>query len=412
MRFFEKIIVAALIVALLACEDKEAAAPSIVLTIMDVSDSKRLLEWGELENAEGYQVWRSVERDGILQGPVLLDSVDFLTLSYVDESVPLASQVQYYVETTINGRQVKSNIVFSPGATYLPILPYQMELLPDKNLAVVRGYNSIFLVDYEEQIIVGRRDFSGQLGGFDLGKFNGEMEMYLPSTDHNIYIVDPYDLSMIDTLMAGYSVSSVAVSSKGTIYFSCSHSAAPLKLYDRATMNFISQHPGESNSGILLKSDTVLVAISSTLSPATMSYYTFNDAGTLTSRSDDPYGWDYEMDSERFSVSSQYVVTSTEGFVYTADANLTHVTTLSNGGSTLTDFEFSEDGGTIYSACSNAQRVNKHVINGSSSSAIATKGYPWLLARKADELVLLSSPGAFSPWNTTNRVIIERVSLK
>lgn len=411
MRFFNKSLGVALVAALIACNDEDAPGPSIVLTIVDISDSKRLLKWEEVENAKVYNLSRSVRRNGVLKGPVLIASVDFLSLSYVDESLPLASEIEYYVETTINGRQIKSNVVSSSGATYLPILPYQMKLLPDKNLAVVRDYRSIFLVDYEEQVIVARREFSGKLGGFDLGNFNGQKEMYLPSTDHNIYIMDPYDLSMIDTLIGSYPVHSVAVNSKGMIYYSCSDWQAPLKLYDRATMTFISQHAGESNSGILLKSDTDLVAISSGLSPATMSYYTFNREGGLLSKSDDPYHWDYEMDSERVKMSSQYIVTSTGGFVYNADASLTHVTTLSNGYSTMTDFEFSEDGGTIYSAVSNAQHVNKHVINGSASS-ITTIGYPWMLIRNGDELIVLSSPEAFSPWNITNRVIVERIPLK
>ena len=412
MRFFNKFLgVAALIAALIACKDEEDPGPSIVLTIMDISDSKRLLEWEELENAEGYNIWRSIGRNGVLQDPVLIASVNFLTLSYVDEDVPLASKIQYYIETTINGRQIKSNLVSSSGASYLPILPYQMKLLPDKNLAVVRDYNTVFLVDYEQQAIVGRRDFPGKLGSFDLGSFNGKREMYLPCSDHNLYIVDPYDLSVIDTLRASYPIESVAVNSKGMIYLSCSHPQAPLKVYDRATMTFISQHAGESDSGILLKSDNNLLAISSHISPATMSFYTFTDAGALLSKSDDPYNWDYEMDSERMKMSSQYIVTSAEGFVYTADASLTHVTTLFNGIYALTDFEFSEDGGTIYSAVSNARHISKRVINGP-ASFIATKGYPWMLARNGTELVVLSSPEAFSPWNRTNRVIVERVPLK
>ena len=72
--------------------------------------------------------------------------------------------------------------------------------------------------------------------------------------------------------------------------------------------------------------------------------------------------------------------------------------------------EFSEDGGTVYSAISNARQVMKDVINGS-RSYIATTGYPWVLARNGNELIVLSSPESFSPSMTTNKVIVERVPL-
>ena len=396
--------------SLIACDDEAEVTPTFALSIMEISDGTRLLDWEELENAENYTVWRSVKRQGVFHEAVMIASVDFLTLSYVDEGVPVAKEVQYYVTSTADGREIRSNVVSAPGATYLPILPYQMKLLPEKNIAIVRGYNTMFLLDYEEQVIVGRREFSGKLGAFDMVDFDDRKELYVPSSDHNIYILDPYYLSMIDTLNANYPVSSVAVNSKGTIYFSCSHVQAPLKLYDRTTMTFISQHAGESDSGILLKSDTELIAISSHLSPATMSLYTFGDEGALLSRSDDPYGWDYEMDSERMKISPKYIVTSIDGFVYTADASFSHVATLAVGNNTLTDFEFSEDNNVIYSAVSNGQRVNKHVMNGV-DSYIMTTGYPWILARNGAELIVLSSPESFFPSMTTSRVIVERVPL-
>lgn len=410
MRTVGKAVTMALMAVLIACTEEEKG-PSLSLSITEISDSNRLLEWNEVVNAEGYGIWRSVKRDGVLQDPILIGSVDFLTLRYVDESVPLATELQYYVVTTVNNRELRSNVASSSGASYLPIHPYQMKLLPDENLAVVRDYSTVFLIDYDQQVIKDRREFSGKLGVFDFGTFNAHLEMYLPCSDHNIYILDPYRLNMIDTLNANYPVASVAVNSRGTIYFSCSNPQTPLKLYDRTTLALISQYQGETDSGILLQSDNRLLTVSSHLSPATMSFYTFDDTGNLISRADDPYNWDYEMDSEPLKMSAKYIVTSTEGFVYTADDNMSWVTTLVNGGSNQTDFAFSEDGGTIYSAVSSSRVIYKTIVNGLTSS-ISTKGYPWIMSRNGDQLIVLSSPTAFYPSMTTNAVIVERVSLK
>jgi hypothetical protein len=410
MRLFGKAVATAVLIAMSVACNEEESGPTIQLSVTEISDSKRLLDWNELENAEGYTIWRSVKRNGVLEEPAMLTSVSFLTLSYVDEGLPLAQEVQYYVMATVNNREVRSNTVSSTGASYLPIIPYQLKLLPDENLAVIRDYNSIFLVDYENLEIVGQREFNGKLGAFDFGMFNGKKEMYLPCSDHSVYILDPYELTMIDTLNADYPVESVAVNSKGTIYYSCSDPQTPLKLYDRSTMGFINEYDGESDSGILLQSDNRLLAVSSHISPATMSFYTFDDDGNLISRSDDPYFYDYEMDKDRLKMSSKFIVTSTEGFVYTADDNLTWVTTLTQAGSEQVDFEFSDDGGTIYVATSGQKRIFTQTVGGQSSS-ITTKGYPWAIARNGNEMIVISSPTAFSPYNITNIVIVERVDL-
>jgi hypothetical protein len=410
MRLFRKAMAMMAVIGIAMACNEEDNGPSIALSILKVSDSNRSLTWNEIENADGYRIWRTVKRSGVLHEPALIASVDFLTLHHVDENVPLAEELLYYIVTTVNNREVRSNVVSSDGATYLLIHPYQMKLLPDENLAVVRDYSTMLLVDYENQVIAGRREFNGKLGAFDMGTFNGKKEMYVPCSDHSIYIMDPYELTMIDTLIADYPVASVAVNSKGTIYYSCSDPQTPLKLYDRGTMQFISKHAGGSDSGILLQSDNRLLTVTTHISPATMSFYTFGDGGNLLSRSDDPYSWDYEMDSERLKMSSKYIVTSTEGFVYAADDNLTWITTLTRGGSNQTDFEFSEDGETIYSAVSSSRVIYKQLVNGGSSS-IATRGYPWVMARNGNELIVLSAPDPFSPGMTTNAVIIERIAL-
>jgi hypothetical protein len=398
--------VACLLTLATACHDGGDAPPTIVLTVENRSEVSRLLSWTELNHVTEYKVWRDIDH------AELLATVDFLTLEYSDDNIPLETNIEYYITATIDGTEVRSNTVSVMGGSVFYIHPYQMKLLPEQNLAVVRDYTTVFLIDYARRLIVGRREFASTLGAFDLGTFKGKKELYVPCGDHNVYIMDPYTLTMIDTLNVNSTPASVVVNSMGRMYVCTDGFQTPIRLYNRATLEFQAQYVGELGSTLLLQSDNRVLAVSRHIDPATMSIYTFDDAGTLLSKTDDPYGWHYEMDPDRVKMSSKYIVTSTQGFVYKTD-DMTWVKTLKDYGSDLTDFEFSATEGTVYAAISSKRSILKYTLGGNTGSpSIDTSGYPWIMVRNGDEMIVLSSPTAFSPSATTNKVFLERVDLK
>jgi hypothetical protein len=119
------------------------------------------------------------------------------------------------------------------------------------------------------------------------------------------------------------------------------------------------------------------------------------------------------MESDRLSVSNQFIVTSREGFIYSADQNMTHVGTITQGGANQADFEFSAEGNTIYFTVTNQRAILKSTINDGvvTTTVIITQGYPWVLARDGNTLVVLSSPVSFTLNSLTNSVIIEKITL-
>lgn len=412
--FLCSILAAALLcVVLSACDDDEPAI-RFELKVQKYSEDQLGLTWNPVKGADSYRIWRTSKISGATQGAVQVATVDWLTLEYTDTKLPLQSQLDYYVTTTVNGKEIKSNVVTEAGAQWFNFIPYQVKLFPERNLAIVRGYAEIVLVDYEQKIIVRKKTFSGKIGAIDIGTFNGEKELYVPSSDQNVYICDPYDLTVKATLVTKHPVESVAANTQGMIFLSNGDPKAPLKLYDRSTLSLINQYPGETNSGIMLQSDYKLLAVSTHISPATMSYYTFSPQGALLVKADDPYGWDYEMDAKRFRISDKYIVTATEGFIYTADEKMTLVTTLKNFGSNQSDFEFGADGSTVYAAITTQRSVLKATIsNGQAAvSSISTTGYPWVMARNGDEMIVISSPQPFYLYSTTSKALIERILLK
>jgi len=350
--------------------------------------------------------------DGPQQDPVLLASVDFLTLEYHDEQLPLNSTLQYYVSTIKDGKELKSMTVETQGAAALYILPYQMKLLPEKNLAIIRSTSDIYLLDYEKQVIVGRKTFPGKIGSIEMAVNSGKNELYVPCSDNNVYICDPYNLDVLETLVTNAPVASVAVNSNGLIFLSGEDFSWPLKIFKREPLSFVAQFSGDVNAGLELISETQLVSISTTISPANMSVYSFTDEGGLLSNQFGPVGHDYEMDGNRMKANGRYVVTSTMGEVYSVNNGISYIGAISTT-TNLTDFDFSETGNIIYSAATDRRQVIRtSVENGELSfSTLNTKSFPWIIARSGSRLIILSSPTAFTPYTLTGRIVIEKIPL-
>jgi hypothetical protein len=204
------------------------------------------------------------------------------------------------------------------------------------------------------------------------------------------------------------------VNHSGKLFCSGDYPYGRLLIYNREDLSHFSSTALDMDCGLFLKDDNHLVSVTTHLDPATMSYFTFDDAGNFVSRKDDPYNWDYEMLENPMAVSDKYIVTSTEGFIYRADESLTYVNKITAPGNNQADFEFGPDGSTVYSAVTNQRSVFKTVIgsdNTVSSTQLSTTGYPWKMARKDNTLVILSSPVSFSIYNTTNAVIVEKIGL-
>jgi len=400
-----------------ACDkDEDDQYPVLVLN----SNSTVIvsLSWSKVPSAQSYKIWRAFNDlgSGTSQGWTVIATVDANTLSFEDKQLPIANSVNYYVTAANGNVEMKSNEINTSGRTVLSILPYQMVVVPGRHRAVIRATNEIIVVDYEQGTIFRRLAFPANLGNFALAKRGNSWELYVPCYDGNLYICDPADPVILETLEIGTPATSVAVNSKGWIAVSTSDYNEPLKIYRRELLTKINGITDFEtlNAHLFFRSDYSLFSASTYISPGVLSLYTLNDQAGKISRTDDPYDWQYEITGELVDISYNYAVTSHSGLLFSLQ-DFSYQTSLTSGGSNHMDFEFSDDDNTIYAAVSNERNIIKSVIvNGkvSSTEKIPTVGYPWLLSRNGDEMVVLSAPLAFSPWALTGQVIVETVSLK
>jgi hypothetical protein len=174
-------LVAGLLVAI-SCDDNEDGNP-FSLTAEKATDTQVVLRWSPFEENDGYKVWRT--NDEINQtAPDLIATVD--EVEYWDGILPLSTSLSYYITTTVNGKEHKSNTVNITGRTTLNIVPYQVELIPDQDIAVIRDYSSILLLDHHQKIVIKKVDFNGRVGQFDMFTNNGTLEVYIPCSDNNV----------------------------------------------------------------------------------------------------------------------------------------------------------------------------------------------------------------------------------
>jgi len=397
--------VVASILFIFSCNQDDA---TFLLKAQNVGGTTIYLDWSHIEGNDGYKIWRLDEMVNP-SVPELRSTVN--DLRYLDGDLPLSASLSYYVTTKVNGRERRSNVISVAGRSSLNIVPLRMKAIPGKDIAIVQEDEWLILLDFHKKNIIKKIEFYS-MGQFDLQTYNGELELYVPGPGYSVYIMKADDLTPIDTLHVGRHVIDVAVSNTGKIFCATADFMAPLEVYRREDLEHVEDLRTDIPCSIDLRDDNHVIAVTTSLSPGTMSFFTLDEVGRMISRKDNPYDWFNGMDAWRMEVSDKFMVMSTHGIVYTADENMTYIATVSNS-SNLADFEFSADGATIYSTQTDQKSILKSTIvnNVAKSETISTAGYPWVLSRNGNTLFILSAPEPFSPYFTGDVVTIETIAL-
>jgi hypothetical protein len=205
-----------ILILIAGCEEQQIkeTAQELKLEVKKLSNTQILLTWNSIKGADEYKIWR-VNNSSDVNGPELIETVGTSTMDYVDDNLPLSPSLTYHITTNVDGKEKKSNEVEIEGAEDLPILPYQMELIPGEDLAIVRDYSDIILVNYERGTIVKKLTFQGKVGQMDLELKDGTLEFFVPCTDNNIYILKAVDLTPIDTIETGKPLAALVVNGLG-----------------------------------------------------------------------------------------------------------------------------------------------------------------------------------------------------
>ncbi|MBL7697522.1 MAG: fibronectin type III domain-containing protein [Chitinophagaceae bacterium] len=347
----------------------EDSTPEITLEISEVNDSSVSLSWNNItvrniRSVKLYRQWETIS-DGRWEyvNEVLLDENNSNTTTFLDELTPYSGLTRYFVEVTTT----EGNKLYSNGVNHYRnkdiFQSFIGNILVDtsENLLYTIGLDQglIKVIDYTKGTIVATAQLDPFIGYCALGNFNNKKELYVPTNDGWLEIMDAGSLELKDRLyVQGLAVSSV-VAHNGLLFISSSDRSesfiktGALKVYDRATKQLISRAGYSTASRLMLfpGTDTHLAELGLNVAPTPLNSYSFDGGGALLEEREDSYHGDYMMEGNlvKASPDGKYFITSRKGNIF--DSSLVYKRTVDDFSIFgYSDFEFSSDGSTIYAA--------------------------------------------------------------
>lgn len=425
----KKIIISLLLALVyLSCKKEEVIVvipndSSMQLSVDQVlNDSGIVLKWNKYNN-ERFSKYRLIRYSTYMRNGVFgnhWDTLDTNTdpnhLTYTDQNIPLTNNAAYYLHAyNDSGRIVASAYLNYPLPRGL-FFGQPKDILFDKDhhWLYITEENKISVVDYNSNRIRLVKEFPMGIGYCSLGKYNGSDELYVPSYDGWLYILNAATLEQKDRIyVAGYRIGSVvSVNDKlfvGSSDMTSGTYANCVKSYDRGSKAMLGRTGYWDATRLMHLTGTTieLVDLSINLMPVDLSYYQFDANGVPVFRLNDSYHSDYQMDVSvfrSFPDGSRFI---TSGYGTVFNKSLVFDRYLKPNGN-YADFAFNDDATRIYSADRVLKKID--VIAYPSTTLVTSyplQWYPYKIFRDNTTLLCISKTYNYQ----LTYLLIERVNL-
>jgi hypothetical protein len=235
--------------------------------------------------------------------------------------------------------------------------------LINRDSGLVVSYN------YATNKVLKTTNLKRQVGYSALGSFAGGVnnELYMPTTDGWLYILDAATLTVKDKIYVEGDVVGSVVASNEKLFVSSSDQSFgtfynnSLKIYDRKT-KMVTGRTGEWNNTrlVLLSGSSAnfeLLDLTINLAPVDVNYYKIDPFGVPISMVNDPYHGDHPLDPnivQAFPDGSRFI-TSELGAVYTTKDLIFEKSLVPYGN--FRDFAVNSNGSTIYCITANEKKI-------------------------------------------------------
>jgi len=388
------------------------------LNITENPNNSNTLSWVHADtDISTYELYRYSNIDS---QPNLIATFNAQTTNYNDSDIPFGDSVYYYlraINTSDYSRD--SNIVSSAGIPVFYMQTSYVEIDPTQPILYLKvNDNKIVGLNYETSNVQVQSTFPGIIGYFHVADNGFGKELYVPSSDGWVYIYNTDNFTLKESINVGVPVTCIISDHSGLLFMSTRPSPwweEPLKVYNRGSLQYIDGNGDFDGCRLaLLPSNNEIIEITTTVGPIDMDYYKLNASGNIILHKDDKYHGDHPLDPDIYKIApaNNFLVTAKEGAVYTADQNMDYIGMLPRGTAEFTDFEFNANASLVYAGLNGEKKI--HVFNSSTLLKIDeknTKGYPYKIFRKGNELIILSSPSPFGYYNTPSYIGVERIQL-
>lgn len=381
--------------------------PKPVLSILKNNDESVQLSWNKApSDVTKIEVFRYADENNPEE---LIASIETATIDgYLDTLVPFAEEISYYLKYHNAAGYVRtSDEVRTIGQSTFGLQVHQAVIHDSQPLIYVRTDNKIIQIDYQSLSIVAEKTFENEVNRFEIGDNGFGKEVYVPSDNGNLYILNASNLQLKETINPARRVTSVVTDNNGLIYCSVdpfSFREDPIRVFKRSDLSFVSE-AGDNDRAMLrmLPSNNEIIEITTRISPTDMDYHKFDVDGNLLESKSDKYHGDYRIDPYTFKIvpANNYLITSSSGAIYSADPKMDYKgILLDDQPGKFADFDFSDDGAKIYAGVSLSKSV--FVYDSASlakTNEISTRGYPMFIMKKENKLIVFCTIAPFVTQN-------------
>lgn len=397
------------------------APSSINLESATANSGMVQLKWQKYEATDfkRYEVFRSLNKD--VEGEVIASFSSADSVNYLDRLPPLASEVYYYVRISNKEEHTrisnKIKVVEPAGKIYYYNITDAVHHPSEPIVYVVdHADQKLRAINYTTQTEINSVNLGGTVGKIDIGDNGFGLEIYVPNNNGFIKVYNANTLDLVTTINTGLATKCVVTNGHGYIVASVAPSPwweQPVRTYSRSTGINISSNTGtvfESNMLRFIPNTDNIVSISTSVSPTDMEFFNLDNTGKIISNNDDSYHGDHPLDPYIFRISSngEFVITGTEGAVYSANSSMIYKGMVDSGALIFSDFAFSKDGNTIYAGTSNRNSIQ--IIkypNLTRNDEILLKGYPKFLFYHNGKIISISKTNTYNENYAIESVKVE-----
>lgn len=409
---------------------KTSADPLTLTVAKTINDSTIVLKWSKFtgKGFKSYFLTRSskVFKDGsfTVVHELLKNTTNIDSLTYSENKMPYSTDVQYQIVAATDSAKntISAYLNYQRPNTYLTgkftdaLIDQRQKTL----YLIDHEYGRILSYNYEINKKINSVKLDGAIGYSALGDFEGINELYVPTSDGWLQILNPSTLKLKDRIYVGGERIGSVVSKKGKLIISSSDRSFgsfynnAIKIYDRKTKQVTGRTGNWDYTRVMLLDNTDFEFIDLTLSiiPTELSYYKISPEGIPLTSFSDSYHGDHPLDGNivRSFPDGTKFITSGSGAIYTK--NLVHEKNMAPIYSNIySDFAFNNSGSIIYRAFSSEKKIQAVSYPGLTNvQNFKTNLYPAKIFRDGDQLICISRESAY-PSNPESIIFIEKFNL-
>lgn len=367
-----------------------------------------------------YELYRSDNASEDGQMIASFSSVD--SLKFSDKTPPLVSEVYYYVKVLNTSEKFRNSnrisVAYPGGKIYFYSVTDVVHHPTEPIIYILdnAGYK-LRAINYETNEEISGTTIQGIAGKMAIADNGFGLEIYLPSSNGNIYVYEASTLNLVTTISTGLPVKCVVTNGHGYIVASLRPDPwweQPVRTYSRSTGMNISGNTGsnvfESNILRFIPNSDKIISISTSVSPVDMDYFELSNTGTITLHADDSYHGDHYLDPYIFRISGngEYLVTDKTGTVYSATQTMIYEGEIERGTLYFSDYVFSSDSKTIYAGTSNRNSIQiVKYPELTRTNELMTKGYPDFMFFVKGNIIVLSKVSLISENFAIEKISVE-----